>query len=209
MAKIIVFSNLKGGVGKSTLCCHFAHFLVAKNQKVAVLDADLSHNIYNLRQRELAKVKDAVKPWEVWTLDAAASTDAVIERAKTLPGYVLIDCPGTLNDPALLKVFQAADAAVIPFRYDDFMIDSTFTFTKVLMKEAPQAKKIYVPNIIKMGVRYALQDSATEMFSRAGVVTFRVKDGVAIQRLSTLYAQDQYQEAATAGAFNAIYEVVR
>ena len=202
MAKIIVFSNLKGGVGKSTLCCHFAHFLVAKNQKVAVLDADLSHNIYNLRQRELAKVKDAVKPWEVWTLDAAASTDAVIERAKTLPGYVLID-------PALLKVFQAADAAVIPFRYDDFMIDSTFTFTKVLMKEAPQAKKIYVPNIIKMGVRYALQDSATEMFSKAGVVTFRVKDGVAIQRLSTLYAQDQFQEAATAGAFNAIYEVVR
>lgn len=198
MAKIIVFSNLKGGVGKSTLCCHFAHFLVAKNQKVAVLDADLSHNIYNLRQRELAKVKDAVKPWEVWTLDAAASTDAVIERAKTLPGYVLIDCPGTLNDPALLKVFQAADAAVIPFRYDDFMIDSTFTFTKVLMKEAPQAKKIY-----------ALQDSATEMFSKAGVVTFRVKDGVAIQRLSTLYAQDQYQEAATAGAFNTIYEVVR
>ena len=125
------------------------------------------------------------------------------------PGYVLIDCPGTLNDPALLKVFQAADAAVIPFRYDDFMIDSTFTFTKVLMKEAPQAKKIYVPNIIKMGVRYALQDSATEMFSKAGVVTFRVKDGVAIQRLSTLYAQDQYQEAATAGAFNTIYEVVR
>lgn len=55
------------------------------------------------------------------------------------------------------------------------MIDSTFTFTKVLMKEAPQAKKIYVPNIIKMGVRYALQDSATEMFSKAGVVTFRVK----------------------------------
>ncbi len=45
MAKIIVFSNLKGGVGKSTLCCHFAHFLVAKNQKVAVLDAELSHNI--------------------------------------------------------------------------------------------------------------------------------------------------------------------
>ena len=37
MAKIIVFSNLKGGVGKSTLCCHFAHFLVAKNQKVALI----------------------------------------------------------------------------------------------------------------------------------------------------------------------------
>ena len=28
---IIVFSNLKGGVGKNTWCCYFAHFLVAKN----------------------------------------------------------------------------------------------------------------------------------------------------------------------------------
>lgn len=209
MARIIVFSNLKGGVGKSTLCCHFAHFLVAKGQKVAVLDADLSHNIYNLRQRELAKVAGVVKPFEVWTLDSATSTDAVVNRAKQLPGYVLIDCPGTLNDPELLKVFQAADAAVIPFRYDDFMVDSTLTFTKVLLKAAPQVKKIYVPNIIKMGVRYALQDSATEMFNKMGVVTFRVKDGVAVQRLSTLYAQDKYQEAATAGSFNSIYESVR
>jgi len=209
MAKIIVFSNLKGGVGKSTLCCHFAHFLVKKGQKVAVLDADLSHNIYNLRQRELTKIVDVVRPWEVWTLDSAINTDAVIERAKQLEGYVLIDCPGTLNDPELLRIFQAADAAIIPFRFDDFMIDSTLTFTKVLTKSAPEAKKIFVPNLIKVGVRYPLQDSATEMFSKIGVVTFRVKDGVAIQRLSTLYTQDQYQEAATAGAFNAIYEVVR
>lgn len=28
---IVVFSNLNGGVGKNTLCCYFAHFLVAKN----------------------------------------------------------------------------------------------------------------------------------------------------------------------------------
>ena len=28
---IVVFLNLKGGVGKNTLCCYFAHFLVAKN----------------------------------------------------------------------------------------------------------------------------------------------------------------------------------
>lgn len=209
MAKIIVFSNLKGGVGKSTLCCHFAHFLVGKGQPVAVLDADLSHNIYNLRQREVAKLPNVTKPWEVWALSASNDTDSIIERAKVLPGYVLIDCPGTLNDPELLKVFQAADVAIIPFRYDDFMIDSTVTFTKVLMQKAPGIKKIYVPNIIKMGVKYNLQESATEMFSKMGVVTFRVKDGVAIQRLSSLFPQDHYQEAATAGAFNAIYEVIR
>ena len=106
MAKIIVFSNLKGGVGKSTLCCHFAHFLVAKNQKVAVLDADLSHNIYNLRQRELAKVKDAVKPWEVWTLDAAASTDAVIERAKNASRLCLDRLSGNTERPCPTEGFS-------------------------------------------------------------------------------------------------------
>ena len=33
---IVVFSNLKGGVGKNILCWYFAHFLVAKNS-VAIL----------------------------------------------------------------------------------------------------------------------------------------------------------------------------
>ncbi|WP_348253186.1 ParA family protein, partial [Funiculus sociatus] len=37
----ICFSNLKGGVGKSTTLTHFAYWLSAiKKRKVAVIDAD-------------------------------------------------------------------------------------------------------------------------------------------------------------------------
>lgn len=38
---IVVFSNLKGGVGKNTLCCYFAHFLVAKKIVLRFSDYEL------------------------------------------------------------------------------------------------------------------------------------------------------------------------
>lgn len=209
MAKIIVFSNLKGGTGKSTLCCHFAHYLVKKGKKVGVLDADTSQNIYNMRQRELKASPEAEIPWQVWQLAGTSNIEAILKRAKDMEGYVLIDCPGTLSDKNLLQVFKTADVAVIPFRYDDFMVDSTISFTKVLKSEAPDIKLVYVPNIIKLSVKYPLEASATEMFAKVGIVSFRIKDGVAVQRLSSLTPQDEYQEAATAGAFNTIYEIIR
>ena len=128
---------------------------------------------------------------------------------KTLPGYVLIDCPGTLNDPALLKVFQAADAAVIPFRYDDFMIDSTFTFTKVLMKEAPQAKKNLCAKHHQDGCQVCTPGLCNGNVQQSWRSYIPCKGWRCDSAIIQLYAQDQYQEAATAGAFNTIYEVVR
>lgn len=34
MSKIILFSNIKGGVGKTTLCAHFAEYLSMKGVPV-------------------------------------------------------------------------------------------------------------------------------------------------------------------------------
>lgn len=209
MGKIIVFSNLKGGCGKSTLCCHFAHYLVKKNQQVCVLDADTSQNIYNMRQREISAEPDTEEPWKVWQLAGTGNIKAIMERAKEMDGYVLIDCPGTLNDKNLLTVFQYADVAVVPFRYDDLVVDSTISFSKVLKNEVPEIKIIYVPNIIRLAVKYPLEAQATDMFSHVGIVTYRITDAVAVQRISSLHGQDEQQENATGGAFNSIYEVVR
>ncbi|MCQ2231692.1 MAG: ParA family protein [Paludibacteraceae bacterium] len=209
MGKIIVFSNLKGGCGKSTLCCHFAHYLVKKNQQVCVLDADTSQNIYNMRQREISAEPDTEEPWKVWQLAGTGNIKAIMERAKEMDGYVLIDCPGTLSDKNLLTVFQYADVAVVPFRYDDLVVDSTISFSKVLKNEVPEIKIIYVPNIIRLAVKYPLEAQATDMFSHVGIVTYRITDAVAVQRISSLHGQDEQQENATGGAFNSIYEVVR
>ena len=41
MNKFILFSNIKGGVGKTTLCAHFAEYLVEHEFPAAAVDADL------------------------------------------------------------------------------------------------------------------------------------------------------------------------
>ena len=50
--KIILFSNVKGGVGKSTLCSMFATYCAEKGIPTAVVDADLQQSLVRQRQRE-------------------------------------------------------------------------------------------------------------------------------------------------------------
>ena len=51
--KIILFTNIKGGVGKTTLCGLFATFCAEKGIPVAVMDADIQQSLFRHRQREL------------------------------------------------------------------------------------------------------------------------------------------------------------
>ena len=45
MNKFILFSNIKGGVGKTTLCAHFTEYLAEQEYPVAAIDADLPTSI--------------------------------------------------------------------------------------------------------------------------------------------------------------------
>lgn len=195
MAKILVFSNQKGGTGKSTMCIQFANYLSAKGESVAVLDADPQQSIYHLRQRETQTNPDVTPIWQVWQLAGQSNVKNIMEKAKAMEGWILIDCPGTINDKNLLPIFEASDAAIIPFRYDDFVVDSTISFVKVL-KQRSNAKIFFLPNIIDVRVKMPNEETIREMFKKVGHVLPRIKQGVAIQRLSTLVAQDEYQRKA-------------
>ena len=48
----VLFSNIKGGVGKSSLCTLFAHYLTAQGEEVAVVDADIQRTIIRQRNRK-------------------------------------------------------------------------------------------------------------------------------------------------------------
>ena len=48
----VLFSNIKGGIGKSSLCTLFAHYLTAKGEDVAVIDADIQRTIARQRTRD-------------------------------------------------------------------------------------------------------------------------------------------------------------
>ena len=50
--KIVIFSNIKGGVGKTTLCALFANHLIEHGFPSFVIDADLQASLFRHRQRE-------------------------------------------------------------------------------------------------------------------------------------------------------------
>ena len=194
MAKIIVISNSKGGTGKSTLCMQFANYLVAQGKSVAVLDCDEGQSVMELRQMELRQSQDATLPWEVY--NATSNSRSFVERARAMKDvYILVDCPGSQN-PNLLPFFQNADAIVIPFRYDDVVVLRTMTFVKVLNAAQITANKLFLPNYIDVRVKNPNEESIREMFRKIGVVLPRIKQGVAIQRVSTLRPIDTYQQKA-------------
>ena len=56
MNKIILFArNIKGGVGKTTLCATFANYLRMDGKKVVVVDADLQQSLAFHRQDDLKR----------------------------------------------------------------------------------------------------------------------------------------------------------
>ncbi len=194
MAKIIVISNSKGGTGKSTLCMQFANYLVSQGKKVIILYCDEGQSVMELRQIELRQDPGATLPWEVY--NATSNSRSFVERARTMDDvYILVDCPGSLN-PNLLTFFQNADAIVIPFRYDDVVVLRTMTFVKVLNAAHITAKKLFLPNYIDVRVKNPNEESIREMFRKAGSILPRIKQGVAIQRVSTLRPIDMYQQKA-------------
>ena len=194
MAKIIVISNSKGGTGKSTLCMQFANYLASQGKKVIILDCDEGQSVMELRQIELRQDPGATLPWEVY--NATSNSRSFVERARTMDDvYILVDCPGSLN-PNLLTFFQNADAIVIPFRYDDVVVLRTMTFVKVLNAAHITAKKLFLPNYIDVRVKNPNEESIREMFRKAGSILPRIKQGVAIQRVSTLRPIDMYQQKA-------------
>lgn len=194
MAKIIVISNSKGGTGKSTLCMQFANYLASQGEKVIILDCDEGQSVMELRQIEQRQDPGAALPWEAY--NATSNSRSFVERARTMDDvYILVDCPGSLN-PNLLTFFQNADAIVIPFRYDDVVVLRTMTFVKVLNAAHITAKKLFLPNYIDVRVKNPNEESIREMFRKAGSILPRIKQGVAIQRVSTLRPIDTYQQKA-------------
>ena len=118
--KIVIFSNIKGGVGKTTLCALFASYLVERGYPVMAIDADLQASLYRHRKREKDVAPEAPIPWNVDLLDTAnrEQLELVMAKLKEVPGIVLIDCPGNLNDRNLEYIYKSADTAIIPISFD-------------------------------------------------------------------------------------------
>lgn len=212
--KIIIFSNIKGGVGKTTLCALFASYLAEKGLPVIAIDADLQASLFRHRKRERDVNPDIVPVWNVELLNTADAeqTRMVVDKLKSVPGLVLVDCPGNLNDRNLECLYASADAAVVPLSFDADTVDATGLFIKALNTVA-HAKLIFVPNRINASEKkydeLRQRAQTTELLGLVGTVVPRVKQTVAIKRYTTVYPLEKAQLEAVRPAFEAIMSVLQ
>ena len=209
---IILFSNIKGGVGKTSTCALFGEYLHEKGYSLKVLDADIQASLSRHRDRELAANPAAIVPWEVISIDASDRQGllSAIDDAKNFPGIVLVDMPGTVNAANLDLLYKAADMAVIPISYDFDTIDATGIFINVIRGVVKDLSLVFLPNRINTTENRAdemkQREETVKILGRIGKVTPRIKQSVVIKRYSTVYPLDKYQKAAVEHALDAIIQ---
>lgn len=212
--RIILFSNVKGGVGKTTLSGLLANYLSEKGMPVVAVDADLQQSLYRHRLREAKADPEAKAPWQITPLDTSSleAVNEVMTRLKQIKGNVIIDCPGNLNDESLVPIFKAADVIVVPMSYDPDTVDATGIFIKVIKNYNPQAKLIFVPNRINDREGKAQERKQREqtisILGIVGTVTERIKQAVAIKRYSTLYPMEDKQVKAIKDTFEEVLKEI-
>ena len=211
--KIVIFSNIKGGVGKTTLCALFANHLIEHGFPSFVIDADLQASLFRHRQREKDAAPDAQIPWNVEMLDTSDHKRLVqvMGKLKEVPGIVLIDCPGNLNDRNLEYIYKSADTAIIPISFDADTVDATGIFVKAL-KTVSAADLVFLPNRIntseKKSEELRQRAQTTEFLGLVGTVMPTVKQSVAVKRYTTLYPLEKSQLAAVEPSFGKIIEAL-
>lgn len=211
--RIIIFSNIKGGVGKTTLCALFASYLAENGYPVIAIDADLQASLYRHRQREKDVAPDVQIPWGVELLDTAnrEHLERVMGKLKNVPGIVLIDCPGNLNDRNLEYIYKTADAAIVPVSFDADTVDATGIFIKAL-KTVSSANLVFLPNRINSSERKSEElrqrTQTTELLGLVGTVVPIIRQSVSVKRYTTLYPLEKNQLAAVEPSFARITEVL-
>ena len=212
--RIVVFSNIKGGVGKTTLAECFAHYLAINGEPVAVVDADIQQTLFHDVQADKLKAPGIQPPWDCIPINTLQPDDTgrILRELKKIPGYVIIDCPGNLQDPSLEQIFRSADVIVTPVAFDRKTLDGTGTFVKVLKSLRIKARIIFVPNRIvtteNNAAYVARREEAKQTLGMYGTVTPRVKQSVIFNRIDTFVPLDSYQFKAVEYAFKMIVEQI-
>lgn len=125
MIQIISISNLKGGVGKSTVAINLSGYL-AKSSKVLLVDADPQGSITTWLNLKLKN-----NPEKLLTKNLIVSDESFsFEDLKTLKhrfkiyDYIIIDCPP--EDAVIMRTaLVVSDFVIIPVAPSPFDVSST------------------------------------------------------------------------------------
>lgn len=210
---IILFAGLKGGTGKSTLCNLFATYAVEQGFPVAVMDADTQLSLYKNFFEDLATlgVRNVSTPWRIWSLRADDTVKEKMTKIKKVPGLVVIDCPGSVDNENLKYIYNSADIIVMPFRFDRMNVRETVTFAE-LLKKISKARQLYLPNMVtqydekREELRKAMERANSDL-GKYGRVLPGIPECLAVRDSNTL-GMNYKQRWAVREAYNVIIEQI-
>ena len=140
MAKIILFGNQKGGVGKSTLTMLTATALSQPpfNLDVCVLDADDQRSLSDLRQSDIANNTEQAVPYEI---RSAALNDIHKDIRELDRRYhvVFIDVAGKLDltiaadKQEIIPYLSYVDLLFMPFVAGNFNVEASAKYLKTVL----------------------------------------------------------------------------
>ncbi len=213
---IITFANQKGGVGKTTLCLLFANYLSKRGENVLVMDLDRQRSILSKRKADASAFTDQEESYNVEECDIENLDHAqrLMEEAKKIDGYILLDTPGNVTEDGLIPIFKGTDVIVCPFKYEKLCLESTGVFIQVLLKLKDQfstmnPKMFYVPNHIDTRIGTSeekeLWAETDDVFRQFGYVTPLVAYKSSLMRTNT-YTLSMQQEIEVQPCFDYILQ---
>jgi chromosome partitioning protein len=172
---VIACQNFKGGVGKSTTCVNFAHYLALKGYRVLVIDTDSQATTTSmfgyLPDAEITEA-DTMLPY----LDGEQKTLAYAIRKTYFPNLDFIPACLALYEAELSIVMrisrqQSRDQAVAFFNELRFGIQTVADDYDLILVDSPPALGMISINVL-LAADALLVPSAARMFDFSSTVQF-------------------------------------
>lgn len=180
---LIIFTNPKGGTGKSTLTLLYANYLKAMSRsKLCILDLDRSYSLSRKAKRRGAGQNHPAH-YPVLTasfLDIFDAKKRIIDKTFDL---ILVDLRSMDFTEQYLDILQTADVIICPYRNDELTAEITLAFAKLLQLKNIGAITIYVPNRIKRQEKKQLFEEIKDILSKYGHVAPSILDTQFIEQL--------------------------
>ena len=207
---ILLFSNQKGGVGKSTLAALYANHLANGDEnagimprKVQFIEADMQRSLSSQREEDVAAWgSDNIK----YDLDFCyiKDYDTSLQLMQQLRQFneqnpdvtIIIDAPGNITQDYLAPLFIYCDYIVCPYSYQNIVLDSTSGFIRVIeyiksTRSEMNTQFIFIPNrVVKgVGINQEIENfqKIEEIFKTKGYLTPRVYNRVDLARFNTAF----------------------
>lgn len=169
MGKVISFMNMKGGVGKTTLCVNLAYSLSKINKKVLMIDIDPQSNmsqyvltpaifedLINKDKTLYSLYKDIFEEFSFNTVngndddeDSTITLDDIVyqvdENLDLIPGNI-----------KLVKISQGTDPAAINVLQNFLITNNVCTKYDFIFLDCPPTQSIYTSSALNVSTHYVL-----------------------------------------------------